>query len=73
MVTTADCLFAAIVYVAFRTSHPDILTMYQALKKMEDNNIDITQLVMYNTNHCKQAELSTEKDVPHRDWRRERK
>jgi len=53
MVTTADCLFAAIVYVAFRTSHPDILTVYQALKKMEDNNIDITQLVMYNTNHCK--------------------
>jgi len=53
MITTADYLFTAMVYVAFRSSRPDILTVNQALKKMEDNNIDVTQLVMLNTNHCK--------------------
>jgi hypothetical protein len=53
MITNADYLFAAIFYVAFVSSRPDILTFYQALKKLENNNIDIAQFVMYNTNHCK--------------------
>ena len=53
MLTTADYLFAApVVYVAFRSSRPDIVTWLRVLKNLLENKIDITQLVKWGTNHC---------------------
>ena len=52
MLTTADYLFAATLYVGFRKSHPDIATVLQMVKKLQENNIDFTQLVITDTNHC---------------------
>jgi len=52
MLTTADYLFAVTVYVGFRKSHPDIATVLQMVKKLQENNIDFTQLVITDTNHC---------------------
>jgi len=45
-------MFAVTVYVGFRKSHPDIATVLQMLKKLQENNIDFTQLVITSTNHC---------------------
>jgi hypothetical protein len=33
------------------------------MNEMKKNNIDVMQLVLYNTDHCQQAEPSTEKEV----------
>jgi len=52
MLTTADYLFAELVYVAFRSSRPYIVTWLRVLKKLLENKIDITQLVKWSTNHC---------------------
>jgi len=52
MLTTADYLFAVTVYVGFRKSHPDIATVLQMVKKLQENSIDFTQLVITDTNHC---------------------
>jgi len=52
MLTTADYLFAAVVYVAFRSSRPDIVTWLRVLKKLLENKIDIRKLVIWSTNHC---------------------
>jgi len=45
-------VFAVNVYVAFRKSHPDIETVLQMVKKLQENNIDVTQLVTTGANHC---------------------
>ena len=59
MLTTADRLLAVFVYVAFRSSRPDIATVLHALQKLEDNNIYVSHLVAWSTNHCQHAESST--------------
>jgi len=51
MLTTADYLFAAVYYVAFRDSSPDILTWLRVLKKLLENKIDIRKLVKWCTNN----------------------
>jgi len=52
MLSRADYLFAAAVYVAFRNSHPDIATWLRVLKMLLENKIDIRKLVRFSTNHC---------------------
>jgi len=52
MVTTADYLFAVTVYVGFRSSCPDVVTVFHVLQNLVENNIDFTQLEMFSTNHC---------------------
>jgi len=52
MLTTANYFFAAVVYVAFRSSRPDIVTWLRVLKKLLENKIDIRQFVKWPTNHC---------------------
>jgi len=52
MLTTADYLFAVTVFVAFRSTHPDILTMLLVVKKLLENNIDITQFQAATADHC---------------------
>jgi len=61
MLTTTDYLFAAPgVYVAFRSSRPDIVTWLRVLKGLLENKIDIRQLAKYSTNHCQEPVSSTE-------------
>jgi hypothetical protein len=52
MLTTADLLLAVFVYVAFRSSRPGIMTVLDALQKLEDNNINVSHLVVWSANHC---------------------
>jgi 2-iminoacetate synthase ThiH len=59
MITTADYLFAATVYVAFRSSRPEIATVLHVLEKLQDNNIDVRQFVIWSTNTCNKAVSST--------------
>jgi hypothetical protein len=44
------------VYVAFRSPHPDEGTVKDALKKLQDNNIDVKQLEKWSANHCQKVE-----------------
>jgi hypothetical protein len=46
--------------VAFRSQEPDEDTAKDVLKDLNDNNIDISQLVEWTTDHCQEAESSTE-------------
>ena len=52
MLTTADYLFAVTVYVAFRSTEPDVDTVRQVVVHLLENNIDITKLVIWPANHC---------------------
>ena len=52
MLTPADYLFAVNVFVAFRSTHPDIVTWLRVLKKLLKNKIDIRKLKKWPTNHC---------------------
>jgi len=52
MLTTADYLFAVTVYVAFRSTEPDVDTVRQVVVHLLENNIDITQLQQVTTDHC---------------------
>ena len=67
MLTPAIYLFPVTVYVAFRSIRPDPVTWLDVLKKLLENNIDITQLRVWPTNHCQQAGPSTEEEVLHTD------
>jgi len=58
--TTDVYLIAAYVYVGYRSKHPDKETMQDALKDLQENNIDVSQLVEYIKDHCQEAESSTE-------------
>jgi hypothetical protein len=60
-VTTADDLLAEYVYVSYRSQHPDKATVNIVQKKLQENNIDVNQLAEYKTDHCQQAESSTER------------
>ena len=59
MLTASDYLFTVAVYVAFRSSRPDIGTVLHVLEKLQENNIDVRQLVIFSTNHCQGAVSST--------------
>jgi hypothetical protein len=65
--TPADYLLAVYVYVSYRSQHPDKATVKEVLKKLQDNNIDVSHLVEYGTDHCQKAESSTKEEVPRRD------
>jgi hypothetical protein len=49
---TSDNLLTAFIYVAYRSQHPDEETVKEVLKKLQENNIDISQLVYLPTDHC---------------------
>ena len=65
--TPADYLLAVYVYVSYRSQRPDKATVKEVLKKLKDNNIDVSQLVEYGTDHCQKAESSIKEEVPHTD------
>jgi hypothetical protein len=50
--TPDDNLLTAHAYVAYRSQHPDETTVKDVLKELKENNIDISQLVEYSTDHC---------------------
>ena len=52
MLTTADYLFAVIVYVVFRTINPDLQTLAEVVDTLLANNIDIAQIKVVTTIHC---------------------
>jgi hypothetical protein len=52
--------------VGYRSSHPDEQTVKDAMKELQDNNIDASQLVEFSTDHCKEVESLIEEDVLHR-------
>jgi len=49
VLTTANYLFGEVVYVAFRSSRPDIVTWLRVQKNLLENKIDIRQLVKWPT------------------------
>ena len=52
------------VYVTYRSQHPDKETREKVLKKLKEDNIDVNQLVEFKTDDCKQAEPTTEWGSP---------
>jgi len=44
--------------VSFRSKHPDEATVKEALKELQDNNIDVSKMVELRAD-CQQAESST--------------
>ena len=46
--------------MAFRNKDPDEVTEKGVMKDLQDNNIDVSQLVEWTTDHCQEAESSTE-------------
>ena len=55
---TADNMLAVSVYVGFRKKHPDKATMRRVLRKLQDNNIEVSLFVEWKTDHCQQTESS---------------
>jgi hypothetical protein len=55
-------LIPVYVYVAYRRQHPDKATVKRVLKELQENNIDISHLMEYKTDHCQQAESSEDED-----------
>jgi hypothetical protein len=52
MQITANYLLAVFIYVAFRSSRPDLATVLEVLKKLRDSNIDESQFVDWSSNRC---------------------
>jgi flagellar biosynthesis chaperone FliJ len=46
--------------MAFRRQHPDEETVREVLKKLQENNIEVSKLVEYRKDYCQQVESSTE-------------
>jgi hypothetical protein len=44
--------------VLFRSHHPDEVTEKEVLKKLLENNIDVSQMMELSADHCQQAESS---------------
>jgi len=59
-ITNSDYLFAVFVYVLYRTPRPDEKTVERAMKEMQKNNIDVSKLVVWSTDHCKEVESALE-------------
>jgi len=64
ILTTSAYLLAARVYVSYRSQHPDQDIQEKVRKELKENNIDASQLVEYKTDHCQDAEQSTERGSP---------
>jgi hypothetical protein len=58
--TSDDNLIAAYYYVAYRSPFPDQETVERVKKELKENNIDINQLVEFQTVKCLLGESSTE-------------
>ena len=52
MLTTADYLFTATLYVGFRTPNPGPLTWLKVLAKMLELKIDIRNVAKWGTAPC---------------------
>jgi len=52
MLTTADYLFTATLYVGFRNPRPGILSWLRVMKKLLENKIDIRKLAKWGTKQC---------------------
>jgi hypothetical protein len=39
-------------YVAFRSQHPDKTAIEEALKALQQNNINVRQLALWKTDNC---------------------
>jgi hypothetical protein len=50
--------------VSYRSQDPDEATENLVKKKLQENNIDVSQLVEYKIEHCQEAEPSTEGGSP---------
>jgi hypothetical protein len=50
--TSSDFLLPAYTYVGYRSQHPDQQTVEEVLKKLQENNIDVSQLVKLPVVHC---------------------
>jgi hypothetical protein len=45
----------------------DKATVMEVLKKLQENNINVSHLVERQADHCQQTESQTEKEVRHRN------
>jgi beta-lactamase superfamily II metal-dependent hydrolase len=50
--TTSDFLLPAYIYVGYRSQHPDQQTVEEVVKKLQENNIDVSVLVAFPIDHC---------------------
>jgi beta-lactamase superfamily II metal-dependent hydrolase len=50
--TTSDFLLPAYTYVGYRSQHPEEETVEEVKKKVQENNIDGSQLVEFPVDHC---------------------
>jgi len=44
----------------YRTPRSDEETVKRAMKELQKHNIDVSQLVVWSTDHCQEAESSNE-------------
>jgi hypothetical protein len=56
---TLNNLLTTYVYVGYRSKHSEQNTAKDVLKDVQENNIDISQLVMWPKDHCQRAEYAT--------------
>jgi hypothetical protein len=56
--STTNILFTAYVYGEYRSKHSDQNTVKDVLKDLQENNIDVSQLVMWPKDNCQRAEYS---------------
>ena len=49
--------------MAFRSSRPDLATVWDVLKKLRDNNIDESQLVEQSSNRCPMLDCQQKEEV----------
>jgi len=47
-----------ILYVAYRSPRPDQETVNEVHRVLQDKNVDVSQLVDWEANHCPQTESS---------------
>jgi hypothetical protein len=50
--TAASHLFPVLIYVAFRSAHPDDVTMKDVKNALNDNDIPFEQLKRWNADRC---------------------
>jgi hypothetical protein len=55
------------IYVGFRSSRPDLASVWEVVKKLRDNNIDQSQMVEITSNHCARNDCQQKQEVTHPD------
>jgi hypothetical protein len=63
--TTADNLFAAHIYVEYRSRNPDKATVQEVMTKLQENNIDVSQLKEWPADNCPKVDSQQKEKVPH--------